>query len=379
MRRISITKYMEKLLQTTGFGYWHGTYGNKATPQLWGMKSNQYAKWYKDHPGAKDRWMGKRVLDCIGVDKYARWAQDEKGNPKYDSATDLNQEMLFALAKEKGMKWGPIAEVPSGKAIAVWYKGHIGFTLGNGKARESRGGNYGVQDNPISARPWTHYFYNPFVDYETESLNCKVICNALNVRSGPGTQHRIIKVVYKNEILRVTDTQGNWGRHQYGWSNISKKYCELAGEVQASYKVICKALNARSGPGTEYGIVGVVHKNDILQITETVGIWGKHAKGWSHLGTAYCAPTAQQAPGHVEDYSKWPVLRYGQSSPYVKRMQLNLIMQGYKIPAGATGNYLKQTEKAVLAFLKDNNLIRQNVTSVANVAWGQRCWKALLG
>ena len=379
MNRIEQDTYMDNLDKTVGFGYWLGTYGQMATRPLWASKSAQYPDWYNSpsHQDELQRWLGKRVSDCVGLDKWCRWLQPD-GNPKYDRETDLNQEMLFALAKELGMKYGPISEVPFVPGICVWKKGHIGFMLRNGQIRESHGGDWGVVDRPLEEGPWTHYFYNPFINYEAKAENYIVICRALNVRTGPGTSNNIIRVVYTNEILRVTEFRGDWGKHQYGWSNISSKYCKPAEEA-ALYEVTCKALNVRTGPGTNNAIVATVKTGDILRVKEIVGSWGRHALGWSHLGTAYCKPIAEQPEQPVEDYSKWPVLRYGQSNEYVKRMQLNLMLQGYEIPSGATGNYLRETERAVLAFLKDQELIGSNVTSARNIYWGQRCWKALLG
>ena len=383
MDRIEQDVYMDNLDKTVGFGYWLGTYGQIATRKLWASKSAQYPDWYdsKSHQDEYDRWLGKRVSDCIGLDKWCRWLQPD-GNPKYDLETDLNQEMLFALAKELGMEWGKIENVPNVPGLCVWKRGHIGFILRNGKVRESRGGDYGVIDRPLSDGPWTHYFYNPFIDYDAKAQNFKVTCSALYIRTGPGTSFDVTKatkkVAYRTEILRVTEIRGSWGRHQLGWSNISSKYVEPANEV-ATYEVTCRMLNVRSGPGTQNDVLNAVTHGTILHVVELVGNWGRHQLGWSNISQAFCKSLAVQQAQPIEDYSNWPVLRYGQSNAYVKRMQLNLILRGYKIPSGATGNYLNETEKAVLAFLKDESLISSRVTSARNIYWGQRCWKALLG
>ena len=51
------------------------------------------------------------------------------------------------------------------------------------------------------------------------------------------------------------------------------------------YKVIATVLNVRKNPGTKYKILGVLHKNDIIEISETHGIWGKltNNTGWISL------------------------------------------------------------------------------------------------
>ena len=320
MAKMKVAQYLKNTELAIDFGYWYGTYGQLATRALWGSKSAQYPKWYND-PDHKDelaRWLGKKVLDCIGLDKFARWLQSN-GEVKYraDGGPDLSADGTYNYAIELGMESGPISTMPDVPGVCLRKPGHFGIYVGKGISRESRGGNWGVEDYDYKTRGWTHWFYNPFLDYEVE----------------------IIK----------------------------------------EYKVTCNSLNVRSGAGTTFPSIAVVHNGDILQVTEMMGMWGKHKLGWSHVGTAYCQPVGvTPPPSPVEDYSKWPVLRYGNKGEYVKRMQTNLILKGYSIPAGATGNYLDQTAAAVLDFLKDVGLISQNTTSVKNIAWGQRCWRALL-
>ena len=52
-----------------------------------------------------------------------------------------------------------------------------------------------------------------------------------------------------------------------------------------------------------------------------------------------------------------PTLRLGMSGSYVERLQQDLSEKGYKLgPNGIDGNFDENTEKAVKAFQKDNNL-----------------------
>lgn len=60
------------------------------------------------------------------------------------------------------------------------------------------------------------------------SFKVKIVCDALNVRSGPGTSYKINQVVRMNEVYTIVETSGNWGRLKSGagWINISSSYCK---------------------------------------------------------------------------------------------------------------------------------------------------------
>lgn len=60
---------------------------------------------------------------------------------------------------------------------------------------------------------------------------------------------------------------------------------------------------------------------------------------------------------------------YGKRNEYVKDMQAQLIKKGYKIPAGATGNYFQQTEKAVKQFYRQEMKLTSNGKKMGPKAW----------
>jgi hypothetical protein len=163
----TVKDYLAKVNQSRGGWYWLGTYGNLGTQSLWDQKARQEGieDWYVRHADARVKGLGKKVFDCIGIDKYARWVQPD-GSVPYIKSTDWNQETLFTNAKAKGMKWGVISTIPNVPGIMVYLKGHIGVYLGNGKILEARGGAYGVVETTVATRNFTHWFYNPFIDYE---------------------------------------------------------------------------------------------------------------------------------------------------------------------------------------------------------------------
>lgn len=62
-------------------------------------------------------------------------------------------------------------------------------------------------------------FLQPF-----NTTRYKVIATVLNVRKKPGTKYKILKVLYKNDVVEISETRENWGKlaNKTGW--ISLKY-----------------------------------------------------------------------------------------------------------------------------------------------------------
>lgn len=60
----------------------------------------------------------------------------------------------------------------------------------------------------------------------SNSYKVKVTANALNVRSGPGTDYKINTVVKKNEIYSIVEEQGTWGKLISGAGWISLNYVQ---------------------------------------------------------------------------------------------------------------------------------------------------------
>lgn len=56
----------------------------------------------------------------------------------------------------------------------------------------------------------------------------KIIVDSLNVRSGPGTDYKIMETVKEGEVYTITETSGSWGKLKSGagWINVSEKYCK---------------------------------------------------------------------------------------------------------------------------------------------------------
>ncbi len=135
----------------------------------------------------------------------------------------------------------------------------------------------------------------------TEPENTKVtgtinVREWLRVRSGPGTSYSVVgylKPQQKVEILEQS-TVGSmkWGKISDGW--ISMDYVILDStsssdsnnttETTWTGKVIADELLIRSGPGTNYSILGYLKEGTAVTVTEKKSggalEWGKISKGW---------------------------------------------------------------------------------------------------
>lgn len=113
----------------------------------------------------------------------------------------------------------------------------------------------------------------------------------LNIRSGPGTNYEAVGAVNKGEKVTILEQikvgKTTWGCTSAGW--ISMDYVDVDGETDTEETNITgtvtgNGVNVRSGPGTNYGVVGSLDYGDTVTITAqtTVGTtkWGKISNGW---------------------------------------------------------------------------------------------------
>lgn len=145
------------------WGYVWGTFGTVLTEKLIIDKLKQYPNNIKKYESfIRSNWMGKIVVDCVGLIKSYLWWDGTKA--VYNSATDVSANTMYERAKEKG-KIDTLPEIPG---LCLWFDGHIGVYIGQGWAIESRGTKYGVVKTKLEERPWTHWLKCPYIDYEIE-------------------------------------------------------------------------------------------------------------------------------------------------------------------------------------------------------------------
>ena len=133
-----------------GRGYWYGTYGQRASEQVY----KQILAMYPDKVGKWPKYTyveqyGQKVHDCAGLIKGAVWCNGEiEAVPKYDSKTDRSANGLIDCC----VATGNADTVPNIPGLIMWKPGHVGiWTAKDGITIEAKGHMYGVVETKNTA------------------------------------------------------------------------------------------------------------------------------------------------------------------------------------------------------------------------------------
>ncbi|MBI2900253.1 MAG: N-acetylmuramoyl-L-alanine amidase [Planctomycetes bacterium] len=113
-------------------------------------------------------------------------------------------------------------------------------------------------------------------DLATSYKAMEVTTSTLNVRSGPSTSYSVIGTVLEGQRYVRLSSSGGWSQIQYkgnvGWcyDGYLTQKTGVTGILVTS-----DALNVRSGPGTEYAVVGTVAIGQRYALVEGANGWKK--------------------------------------------------------------------------------------------------------
>ena len=158
-----------------GCGYVWGTKGEMCTESLLETlriryKDSASTPWHDGnngytYKGRCVRWIGKQVFDCGGLFDYLfginTTAQGYYSNAtikgKMDTMPDVPGIQLFEYSSDSGTMY------------------HVGCYMGNNKAIEARGADYGVVETTVAGRGWDHWAYCYLIDYSEAYMDiyCK--------------------------------------------------------------------------------------------------------------------------------------------------------------------------------------------------------------
>lgn len=143
-----------------------------------------------------------------------------------------------------------------------------------------------------SAKPDTPVTPAPVTPTPEEKTTVKYVTanSGLNVRSGPGTNYSIVGGLSKGTQVTVYEEQSNWskiGTNRWVCSDYLSTTKPNSGNTNnatsVNYKVKVTAksgLNIRTGPGTNYSIVGAYTYGTVVTISQEQSGWLKTNKGW---------------------------------------------------------------------------------------------------
>ena len=130
----------------------------------------------------------------------------------------------------------------------------------------------------------------------TKQTGTVKVSDSLNIRSGPGTNYKIVGYLTNGAKVTITETAKNgsatWGKTEKGWISLSYVVMDQAQQtpevkpVKGTVKVT-DTLRIRKGPGTSYAIAGYLNNGAKVEILEQKTVngtkWGRISKGWISL------------------------------------------------------------------------------------------------
>lgn len=159
-----------------------------------------------------------------------------------------------------------------------------------------------IAENEAGPAPDTGSAETPGTAENAKGVPCTVTttCDALRIRSGPGTGYLEVGWIRETEGKKkqytIVEERNGWGRLKSGAGWISLSFTtwegntkEVPGFTPYMVNTTCDSLNIRSGAGMDYPAVGVISeregKKNRYTIVEEKNGWGrlKSGAGWISL------------------------------------------------------------------------------------------------
>lgn len=158
-------------------GYIYGAFGQVCTLDYLEQQEARYPG--DDEAGgamriAGERWLGKRVYDCIGLIKAYGWYNANEDYIEYGSngIVDFSANTIWDYVEDGD--FGDIDDIPEIPGIAVCMDGHIGVYIGNGEVIEAQSTETGVVKTQLSNGSWTHWLKIPGIEYPEDNATVPI-------------------------------------------------------------------------------------------------------------------------------------------------------------------------------------------------------------
>ena len=153
-------------------------------------------------------------------------------------------------------------------------------SLANGakvKLLGSNGNFYKISSGYISK---DYVYVGSVTNYSSSKLAFVTADGArLNVRRSPSSTATVVSYLSDRTCFKVTGESGSFYKFSGGY--VMKKYVHICNAtVKNSVKITSGTLNIRSGPGTNYSVVGSYKNGQSLTFTDATSKWYKTSKGW---------------------------------------------------------------------------------------------------
>ena len=109
----------------------------------------------------------------------------------------------------------------------------------------------------------------------SNTLRYAVICRTLNVRSGPGTEYSKLGTLSRGTLLDGELLSNGWVKFSYNGQTAYVSGMYVQSVDNGQLSVQCGTLNVRSGAGTSYSKIGKLYRGTYVKPLETQGNWYK--------------------------------------------------------------------------------------------------------
>lgn len=109
----------------------------------------------------------------------------------------------------------------------------------------------------------------------SNTLRYAVICRTLNVRSGPGTEYSKLGTLSRGTLLDGELLSNGWVKFSYNGQTAYVSGVYVQSVDNGQLSVQCGTLNVRSGAGTSYSKIGALYRGTYVKPLETQGNWYK--------------------------------------------------------------------------------------------------------
>lgn len=129
---------------------------------------------------------------------------------------------------------------------------------------------------------------------EVTAIEGVITADALRIRSGPGTDYRILGFYYQDDPVTVLQTKtvdsALWGKTKLGWINMDYVSTDSARDISSdsaaemTMTVIADCLRVRKKTRADSKIAALLYYGDKVTVLETVTVdgtvWGRINQGW---------------------------------------------------------------------------------------------------
>lgn len=165
------------------------------------------------------KWVGHYVTDCSGVMVYI-WKQYGLKIP-HGSSSMVKQGYIVDCGSEPHPGWAALVDDTPDTPDNT----HIGIVLEDGvTVFEAKGTQAGCVTSKVTDRKWTKFGRFKDVDYTGEEApkmtppylaEVTTVSGSLNVRTGPGTNYNIIGKIPKGSTVKVVSEISTWAFVNY--------------------------------------------------------------------------------------------------------------------------------------------------------------------